>query len=197
MIGLAGPLLLFNPWLTSALQDRHGVPEALGSSGEEVDRVTGSILVDLYTGGDFGVGLGSEEPLLDEAERSHMRDVSRFVRLLWVVVGLAGATMALSAALMRHEPGRVGRLMLLSAGGVGTAALILAIVFAVAFEPAFLAFHAIFFPPGTYLFAAGSELILLFPSGFWFDAALAAGASIVVTALGAALIGLRLWRRPA
>ena len=56
-------------------------------------------------------------------------------------------------------------------------------VFAVAFEPAFLAFHAIFFPPDSYLFAPGSNLITLFPEGFWFDASLAAGASIVLAAL--------------
>ena len=30
-----------------------------------------------------------------------------------------------------------------------------------AFEAAFLAFHELFFPPGTYLFATGSELIVL------------------------------------
>jgi uncharacterized membrane protein len=79
--------------------------------------------------------------------------------------------------------------------GVGLVALVLAIVFAVAFEPAFLAFHAIFFPPGTYLFAPGSQLIVLFPTGFWFDASLAAGAAIVLTAVAIGLAGLRLVRR--
>ncbi len=70
----------------------------------------------------------------------------------------------------------------------------MAIVFAVAFDAAFLAFHEIFFPPGTYLFEPGSKLITLFPSGFWFDASLVAGAAIVVSALIVAFIGLRRWR---
>ena len=81
--------------------------------------------------------------------------------------------------------------MLLAAGGIGAAALVLAIVFAVAFEPAFLAFHQLFFPPGTYLFEAGSDLIALFPEPFWFDAALSAGVVILLSAVVASVIGWR------
>ena len=66
---------------------------------------------------------------------------------------------------MRGEPRRVGAVMLRTAGVIGAAALALALTFAVAFEPAFLAFHAIFFPPGTFLFEPGSNLITLFPEG--------------------------------
>ncbi len=84
--------------------------------------------------------------------------------------------------------------MFIAAGLVGAAALLLAGIFAVAFEPAFLAFHAVFFPPGTYLFSEGSQLIVLFPEGFWFDASLVAGVSIVVTAIVVAFIGFSRWR---
>jgi uncharacterized membrane protein len=84
--------------------------------------------------------------------------------------------------------------MLRTAGVIGAAALALALTFAVAFEPAFLAFHAIFFPPGTYLFEPGSDLITLFPEGFWLDASLAAGATVFLSAILCALAGYRLWR---
>ncbi|MGH2428832.1 MAG: DUF1461 domain-containing protein [Candidatus Limnocylindria bacterium] len=196
LVTLAGPLLLFNPWFTATLQSRHHVADALGVSAAEVDRITGSILADLYAGGDFGVTL-NQAPVLDAAERSHMQDVSRLLRLLWAVTGVAAAAVVLCAALLWRERGRIGRLMVASAGGVGAIAVVLAIAFAVAFDAAFLAFHAIFFPPGTYLFPAGSELIVLFPQLFWFDAALAAGASIVASAILVTLIGWRLWRRHA
>ena len=83
---------------------------------------------------------------------------------------------------MRGEPRRVGAVMLRTAGVIGSAALALALTFAVAFEPAFLAFHAVFFPPGTFLFEPGSNLVTLFPEGFWFDASLAAGATIFLSA---------------
>lgn len=193
-ITLTGPLLLFNPWFTSVLQARHGVAADLGTTPVEVDRVTGAILGDLYLNGSFDVSLDGEEPLLDDRERSHMSDVSRLVQLLAAVVVMALVTTAVTGAWLRRERQRQGVIMFTAAGSIGAVALVLAIVFAVAFEPAFLAFHTIFFPPGTYLFEEGSQLIVLFPDGFWFDASLAAGTAIILTALVVALVGFVRWR---
>lgn len=81
--------------------------------------------------------------------------------------------------------------MVSAAGAIGAVALVLAVVFAVAFDAAFLAFHQLFFPPGTYLFEPGSTLITLFPGGFWFDASLAAGGAIILTALVVTVVGIR------
>jgi integral membrane protein (TIGR01906 family) len=194
LLTLVGPLLLFNPWFTSALQSRHGVAEAFSTSQAEVDRVTGEILVDLYVDGSFDAALEGQEPLLDESERSHMHDVSRLVRILAGVALVAAAVAVASGMALRRERRRMGLVLLVAAGTVGTVAILLAGTFAVAFEPAFLAFHELFFPPGTYLFAEGSNLITLFPQGFWFDAALAAGATIMLAALLVSLVGLNRWR---
>ena len=194
---LAGPLLLFNPWFTSALQARHGVAEALSTTAPEVDRVTGEILGDLYLDGPFDAALSDDEPILNERERSHMHDVAVLVRILVGVLIMALVLGGVALAWLRREPARIGRIMLVVGGVIGGVAILLAGVFAVAFEPAFLAFHELFFPPGTYLFEPGSNLITLFPEGFWFDAALAAGATVVVAALLVTLVGLRLWRRRA
>ena len=90
VVTLVGPLLLFNPWSTSALQARHDVPATLNATQAEVDRVTGEILFDLYTDGPFDAALTVQEPLLDEQERSHMHDVAVLVRVLAAVVLLAG-----------------------------------------------------------------------------------------------------------
>ena len=132
--------------------------------------------------------------MLDDEERSHMTDVSRLVRLLAGITIVALILAAVTGAWLRHEPRRQGRLMLIAAAAIGSVALLLAGIFAVAFEPAFLAFHELFFPPGTYLFAEGSTLITLFPEPFWFDAALAAGAAIIAVAVAVTVIGLRRWR---
>ena len=195
-VTLTGPLLLFNPWFTSALQARHDVAAAFETSPAEIDRVTGEILVDLYLDGDFDASLAPGEPLLDERERSHMGDVSSLVRLLAAITSVALVVAVVTGAMLRHERRRQGRIMFTAAGLVGAVAVILAAIFAVAFEPAFLAFHAVFFPPGTYLFSEGSQLILLFPEGFWFDAALAAGTAIVMTAFVVSVIGFARWREP-
>lgn len=197
IVTLAGPLLLFNPWFTSTLQQRHGVAAALSTTIPEIDRVTGEILGDLFADGPFDAALTGGEPLLNERERSHMHDVAVLVRILLGVLIMALVLGGVTLAWLRREPRRIGRIMLVVGGLIGGVAIVLAAVFAVAFEPAFLFFHELFFPPGTYLFEPGSKLITLFPEGFWFDAALAAGATIVVAALVVTLLGLRIWRRPA
>jgi integral membrane protein (TIGR01906 family) len=195
VIMLVGPLLLFNPWLTSALQGRHEVAASFEVDPAEIDRVTTDILGDLYVDGSFMASLDGDGPLLDASERSHMTDVSRLVRLLAGVAVFALVVAGITAVWLRGEPRRRGRLMLVAGGSIGLIAVALAATFAVAFEPAFLAFHTLFFPPGTYLFETGSELILLFPQGFWFDAALVAGSVIILAALAVSLVGLRGWRR--
>jgi hypothetical protein len=196
VILLAGPLLLFNPPFVSALQQRHSVAEAFGVPKDELDRVTTELLVDIYTDGDFDARFArvGDSPILNERERSHMHDVSRLVRILGILVIGAAVVAVLSARRMRGDPRRVGAVMLITACVIGAAAFALAVTFAVAFEPAFLAFHTIFFPPGTYLFEPGSALITLFPEGLWFDASLVAGATILLSAILCALGGYRLWR---
>lgn len=197
LITLIGPLLLFNPWFTSYLQARNDVPTLLGTSQAEVDRVTSGILCDLIfeCGGDFGERLpGSSQPLLTDAERSHLRDVSRLVRNLWLAVLLSLAVGLLAGWRLRRERQRVGRLLLRAAGGVGVLAVVLGVLFAVAFDQMFLAFHELFFPQGNFMFGPDSNLLRLFPEGFWFAASLTAGTTIVLTAIVVTVAGWRLSR---
>ena len=118
LIVLVGPLLLFNPWTTSALQERHDVADALGVTRDQVDRATGSILADLVTDGSFAVGIEGQ-PLLDERERSHMHDVAVLVRTLAAVAILAAVLAGVTGAWLRRERHRVGRVMVVAAGTVG------------------------------------------------------------------------------
>lgn len=195
VIGLLGPLALFNPWTTGVLQARHDVPAALDATPDEVSRITATFLSDIYAAGPFDAPLGdADEPFLDADERSHMEDVSALVRTLALIL-VAALLVALGAgAWLRTEPARIGRVMLATAGLVGTVAIVLALAFALAFDTAFTVFHELFFPPGTWQFATGSNLITLFPEPFWFDAALLAGASVLVVAALVSVIGLRAWR---
>ena len=188
---LAGPLLLFNPLFTSLLQARHEVAASFRVTQADVDRVTTDLLVDIYSDGSFDAAFAGQPPLLDERERSHMHDVSSLLRILAAVALLAVVAAGVTGVWLNREPRRQGRIMLLAGGGIGAVGLLVGIAFAVAFEPTFLAFHAIFFPPGTFLFEPGSNLITLFPEPFWFDASLAAGATVLLSAAIVALLGLR------
>jgi integral membrane protein (TIGR01906 family) len=185
-IVLTGPLLLFNPWLVSAEQARHGVAASLGTDKPAVDRVTAAMLRDLLVNGDFGASLDGNAPILDASERSHMQDVGGLVRVLAVLGVAAIVTLLLTGRWLRRERARRGRLLLRAAGGVGAAALVLGAFFALDFDTAFAAFHALFFKAGTWQFSPDSNLIRLFPEPFWFETSLLAGATIV---LGASLAG--------
>jgi integral membrane protein (TIGR01906 family) len=185
-IVLTGPLLLFNPWLVSAEQARHGVAASLGTDQAAVDHVTAVMLRDLFTDGDFLANLDNDPPILDASERSHMSDVGWLVRVLAVLEATAIVVLLLTARWLRGERARRGRLLLSAALAVGVVALVLGVFFAVAFETAFAAFHMVFFPEGNWQFGPDSNLIRLFPEPFWFEVSLLAGLSILI---GAAVAG--------
>jgi integral membrane protein (TIGR01906 family) len=190
-IVLTGPLLLFNPWLVSAEQARHGVAESLGTDQASVDRVTVAMLRDLFVDGDFAASLDGDAPILDPSERSHMSDVGALVRVLAALELTGILVLLITAWWLRGERARRGRLLLGAALGVGAVALVLGLFFAVAFDTAFAAFHALFFREGTWQFGPESNLIRLFPEPFWFETSLLAGLSIVLGAGLAAWLGRR------
>jgi hypothetical protein len=188
---LTGPLLLFAPPFVSFEQGRHDVPALLGTDQATVDRATGSMLGDLLFNGDFEVRLDGGEPVLDASERSHMRDVGGVVRGLVLADLLALTLVVLGWRRLRREPARRGRAMLVAAGSIGAAAVVLGAFFALAFDAAFAAFHAIFFAAGTWQFGPSSNLLRFFPEPFWFEIALVAGSTILLGALVAALLAPR------
>ncbi|MGZ6299385.1 MAG: lipoprotein intramolecular transacylase Lit [Candidatus Limnocylindria bacterium] len=188
---LTGPLLLFNPWLVSAEQARHGVAASLGTDQANVDRVTAVMLRDLFVDGDFIANIDDQPSILDSSERSHMSDVGRLVRILAGLEVAAIFVLLGTAWWLRGERARRGRLLMTASLAVGASALLLGVFFAVAFETAFTAFHALFFKAGTWQFGPDSNLIRLFPEAFWFETSLLAGLSIVVSAVLAAWLARR------
>jgi integral membrane protein (TIGR01906 family) len=190
-ITLTGPLLLFNPWFVSFEQARHDVPARLGTDQPTVDRLTGSMLGDLFLNGDFTVSLDGEQPVLDASERSHMRDVGGLVRALVLIEVVALAALLITGWRLRAERARRGRLLLVGAAVVGGAAVMGALVFALAFDVAFAAFHSLFFAAGTWQFGADSNLLRLFPQPFWSELSLVAGVVIALSAVAVALLGRR------
>jgi hypothetical protein len=183
LVLLTGPLLLFFPPVVSLEQARHDVPALMDTDQATVDRATGSMLGDLLFNGDFTVSIDGRQPILDASERSHMRDVGGVVRGLIVADLLALALALLAGWRLRNERPRRRRAMLRAASGIGVAAVVLGAFFALAFEAAFSAFHAIFFAAGTWQFGPDSNLLRFFPEPLWFELSLVAGATIVLGAL--------------
>jgi integral membrane protein (TIGR01906 family) len=188
---LTGPLLLFLPPVVSFEQGRHDVPALLDAEPAAVDRATAAMLGDLLFDGDFRVSLDGEQPVLDESERSHMRDVGGVVRALVIVDLLALLVVALGAIALRRDRGSRGMAQLVAAVSLAAVAILLGAFFALAFDTAFTAFHGIFFDPGTWQFGPDSNLLRFFPEPFWFEIALVAGVTIVLSAVLVAWLGRR------
>jgi uncharacterized membrane protein len=113
------------------------------------------------------------------------------VRGLLLLDVLALLVAVLGARRLSGERHRRGMLMLVAAGGLGALAIGLGVFFALAFDAAFAAFHAIFFEAGTWQFGPDSNLLRFFPQPFWFELALVAGATIVAGAIIVALLARR------
>jgi len=172
------------------------VPGRLATTQADVDRVTGAMLCDLVFGcDDFSERIDPVTPLLTDAEIGHMRDVAHLVRALWIALLIAIGFVIAALVALRREPRRAGTVLLWTSGGVGIAAILVGGFFALDFDQAFLAFHELFFPQGNFLFGPDSNLLRLFPEGFWFESALVAGLLIVLSCAAVTLVGWRLTRR--
>jgi len=167
-------------------QDRVGVGALTGFAPGELDAIAGSLIGDLVLWrGDFDVAVGGA-PVLNDRERSHMRDVRGVFAGFFALVAF-GAVVLLVAA--RRATGTEARLALWRgvSGGARGLAIGLAIIGAMtvlAFDAAFEVFHRLFFSSGSYTFdPATDRLVQLFPVTFWSETAMAVGVVTLVVAL--------------
>ncbi|NLF63181.1 MAG: DUF1461 domain-containing protein [Chloroflexi bacterium] len=140
---------------------------------------------------------GSDRPLYNEAEISHMIDVKNVVdglrRVWWasaivVVVGLL-------LLLWRRQSRRLAARALFQ-GGIATTGLLLfiALFILLVWDVFFVQFHELLFPPGTWTFNYSDSLIRLFPEMFWFDIGVLMSGGALAAGLLAMVAGW-LWQR--
>jgi integral membrane protein (TIGR01906 family) len=127
--------------------------------------------------------------LYNDRELEHFVDVKRLVGLvLTVFYALVGLLLVMG--LWSWTGGWWAEYLTgLKWGGLVTLAIIGLIVVTVllAFEPFFIFFHEVFFPPGTWTFPTSDTFIRLFPERFWRDTFITVGA---VAGIGALLLAL-------
>jgi integral membrane protein (TIGR01906 family) len=174
---LAPPVVRFE-------QDRVGVGTPAfpltGYGQAALDGLIGALLGDLVLWrDDFSYDVPGDRfggPVLDDAERAHMRDVRNVFTGFWIVV-LAGVVVV--AIAFRRARGTEARAAAWQAVANGARALaivitVLGVVAIAAFDAAFEIFHRLFFSAGTYTFdPATSTLVQLFPDQFWSEIAIA------------------------
>jgi integral membrane protein (TIGR01906 family) len=190
------------PFLTPAWvgfeQGRTNATGLTGYSEADLRTATNAILHDLVIGPpDFAVQVAGA-PVLEERERSHMRDV-RGVFAGFALLALVAGVVLVAGILGARRMGHVERAW--GAIGTGMRVLVVGIVAAgviasVAFDAAFEVFHRLFFPGGSYTFDPRTDrLVQLFPFDFGSETTIVLGVVIVVLAVAIALAAGRLARR--
>jgi integral membrane protein (TIGR01906 family) len=192
------------PFLTSAWvsfeQVRTGAPELTGYSNDELRIATEAILADLVVGPPEFDAAVRGEPVLNERERAHMRDVRgvfagfgmlAVVSVVVLVAGIAGARRL-------GHPERAWRAVRNGARGLAVGVVVAGVVAVFAFDAVFEIFHRLFFAGGSYTFDPGTErLVQLFPFAFWSESTMAVGAVILVLAAVVSVVaGRRLHAAP-
>src|SRR5262249_49874981 len=107
-------------------------------------------------------------PLFDPDEQQHLADV-RGVFSAVEVGALVAAVAAIAVLVPVLRTGRPVVLRLIRDSAVVATLVVaaIALLFGLAFEPAFLAFHYVFFPQGNFLFdPATSNLLALYPEQY-------------------------------
>jgi integral membrane protein (TIGR01906 family) len=164
-----------------------------GYSGADVQEATDETVRQLLFGADFTFMIHGAN-FFDDREASHMQDVRRVFGGLAAVV-LGSAVVLLVAAVASRKADR--RVHLWRALGRGARSLAvgmvaIGVVSIVAFDQAFLIFHELLFPAGSFSFDPATEhLVQLFPDQFWSDTALALGVFALVLSIAVAWISGR------
>jgi integral membrane protein (TIGR01906 family) len=194
IVALTLPLFL-NPLWVSFEQGRADATAWTGFSERELRTATDAILADLVVGPpDFDVAVAGQ-PVLNERERSHMRDV-RGVFIGFFALALMALVFAIVIAARRRGEERAASWRAIRAGALGLVVVLVVagVVSVVAFDALFETFHRLFFAGGSYTFDPSTErLVQLFPFRFWQETAIAVGiACIVVALIVVAIAGRRL-----
>jgi len=139
-----------------------------------------------------------DTPLYNDRELSHMQDVQRVYQAAgfgWMIA--LNMVLLAAFALGWRRQTRPALAASLKRGGLLTAGLVagVGLLAIAAWRVWFVAFHRVFFQPGTWVFSTSDTLIRLFPEKFWFDTALMLAGFSLAGGLLIALIGWRLQRR--
>lgn len=121
--------------------------------------------------------------LYNSRELAHMLDVQNIFRATWRIWQVAWILTALSVlTLVWRKSGLAFIASAVRAAGTLTVGLVVVIglVAIIAWQVWFVAFHQLFFQPGSWSFDFSNMLIRLFPEKFWYDAMLTVSSLSVI-----------------
>ena len=133
-----------------------------------------------------------DQPLYNQRELKHMQDVQDVflvTRRIWYLA--LGLLVLIGFLSLWREENLLELAQGFKIGGLLVAGLVavVGLLAVITWQVWFVAFHQIFFTPGSWTFNPSDTLIRLFPERFWYDAALTLSGLSLIGGLGIALIG--------
>jgi integral membrane protein (TIGR01906 family) len=187
IIILAIPVLLLSAslgwglnshWLYNYGFDKYGVSELTGLPDSELEKTAGA-LIDYFNSGDEYVQVmvtadGSTFELFTQEEQIHFKDVKQLVKLDYAVFYIClSIVVVLGFLLVVGDFKKYWRGLIKSFIWGSLLSLLLIVVIAIAsfydFDNLFLQFHYLAFTNDFW--SANGYMLMLFPGGFWYDAA--------------------------
>ncbi|MFA7249584.1 MAG: TIGR01906 family membrane protein [Dehalococcoidia bacterium] len=180
----------------------YNVPAITGIERVQLDRAAHEI-VQYFTSGDttslldirVRVAGGETQPLYNEREIIHMRDVKQLFQLVFRLHEVAFAYIVAYIAgvyLWSREQSLRRLAQQAMTGGIATVVILgaMAVMMLVGFDQLFLLFHQMSFANDFWqLDPATDRLVQMFPQGFWFDVSIGVGALTVLEGGLVALAG--------
>lgn len=187
-------------WLYQYGFDEYNVSQTTGLAQSELEKAAEG-LIDYFNSGEETISLtvmkdGEAFELFNAREVAHLRDVKGLFRLVyWVLLGtVVYACIYAFVSFFWWKDRRRLAWGLVGGGGL-TLVLMLALGLAALldFDWLFLQFHLLSFANELWMLDPATDyLIMLFPRGFWFDAAIFCA---LATAVGALILGGVGWWR--
>ena len=169
-------------WLYKYGFEKYNVSQTTGIAEVELEKAAAG-LISYFNWGDEHISLtvikdGEPFELFNQREVAHLSDVKGLIRLdYWVLLGMLIYTMSYAGVSLFWRRGRYWRQLArrIVAGSGITLALMLAIGLGILlnFDRLFWQFHLLSFSNELWqLDPTKDYLIMLFPGGFWYDAAI-------------------------
>lgn len=165
-------------WLYVYGFDKYAVSETTGLSSADLDKTAGA-LIDYFNNGETYIQVeveagGRTIQLFNDEEQVHFKDVKDLVRLDYRVFFISLIVLVLMVFMLARSSARNGVRNVLKSIFTGCL-LSIVIIFALGlgswldFDALFLQFHYLAFT--NMFWSASGYMLLLFPGGFWYDAA--------------------------
>jgi len=174
--------------------EKYDISRVTGLAPAELDKAA-SGLIGYFNNNEEFINIvvekdGQPFQLFNDKEVAHLKDVKDLFRLVYKILlgtGVYALVFAAVSLFWWREKRRLGRALFFGGGLTLAVMLVIGVIIAIDFDWFFLQFHLFSFANDFWMLNPATDyLIMLFPQGFWLDAALACAAA---TAAGAVILG--------